>query len=132
MDDQPGGQGWFGALYGDYGPAGVPCNSTSNALEIVRVVKSGAGVLFGFSGFSNAGASQFILGFDKLPDNTATGLTNAEVPVLVVTVPAASNFSYDAGNWGRPFSRGMILACSSTAATLTLGTATVWLDAQYV
>lgn len=127
VEDTTGGQGWFGALYGDLDPAGLPCNSTSNVLEVTRVVKSGAGVLFGFSGFSNAAAAQFIQVFDSqtLPVNT-------NVPVAILTVPAGSNFSLDFGNWGRAFSRGIILACSSTAATLTLGTATCWYDAQYV
>lgn len=123
---------WLSPLSGEVTPAGLPLNSNSQAAEISRIVKSGEGSCFGFSGFSNAGAQQFILAFDAVPSNTATGLTNGQVPVFVLSVPAASNFSSDWGQWGRSFTRGFILACSSTFATLTLGTATCWFDAQYV
>lgn len=126
------GQGWFGTLFGESTPGGLPLNSTSAAFEVVRVVKSGAGLCFGFTGFSNAGSLQYVQVFDAQPQNTATGLTNGAIPKAVVAVPATSNFSVDWSTWGRAFSQGIIIACSSTAATLTLGTATIWVDAQYV
>lgn len=119
--------GWWNRLDGEASPIGMPLNSSSLALEASRLVKSGPGTLFGFSGFSNKGAGQFVLVFDSR-DLPAAGA----VPVLVVNVAATSNFSYDAGQWGRAFHQGIAIANSSTVATLTAGSADCWIDAQYV
>lgn len=120
-------EGWFARIQGEYGPGGFPCNSASSALESFRVVKSGAGTLYGFSGFSNRASQQFIQVFDlgNLPADGA-------VPMIVITVPASSNFSYDGGLHGRAFRAGIVICNSSTAATKTIGSADCWFDAQYV
>lgn len=108
----------------------LPLNNQPTAYVASLVVKSGPGVLFGFSGY-NSGSNGFLLGFDAgtLPADNA-------VAVFVMAIVSASNFS---ANWGtapstggRPFSRGFVLCTSSTAPTKTLGTASVWIDAQYV
>lgn len=124
VEDRP--SGWAARFAGD-GYDAFPVNSHSLAFEASRVVKAGAGTLYGFSGFSNDTGSGFILGFDA-----AAVPSNGAVPVLVVATSAASNFSADWGQWGRAFTRGIILCYSTTAATLTLGSASVWIDAQYV
>lgn len=105
-----------------------PVNSTSTQLEKARIVKSGEGVLFGITGVSTNVAAQFILVFNT----EQTPIQNGAVPVLVISVPAGSNFSWDGGTWGRHFSQGIVLANSSTAATLTAGAADTWFDAQYI
>lgn len=125
MSAQP--QGWDARYAGENDPIGLPENSTSNALEASRVVKAGAGTLFGFSGFSNRGSSQFILVFDALAVPAA-----GAIPVIVLTVPTVANFSYDGGFRGRAFHSGIVICNSSTAATLTIGSADCWFDAQYV
>lgn len=104
----------------------LPLSSTSQALEASRVVKSGSGVLWGFSGISNAGGSQFVQAFDarELPADGA-------IPIIVVGVGPGGNFSYDGGTMGRPFREGIILCCSSTLATKTIAAASCWFDAQY-
>lgn len=118
--------GWWSRLFGEATSAGFPVNSTSQALESSRVVKSGAGTLFGVSGFNNKASAQFIQVFDleKIP---ADGF----VPVIVITVPTVANFSIAFGILGRSFARGIVLCNSSTLATKTLGAADCWFDAQY-
>lgn len=113
---------------GEIGPGGFPLNSTSVALEASRTVKSGAGTLFGLSGFNSKGSAQFVLVFD-LP--SAALLTAASIPVVVVTAPTVANFSVDFGFYGRAFRSGIVIANSSTSATLTAGSADCWFDAQY-
>lgn len=120
-------QGWQARLAGEWSPGGLPLNSTSNALENSRVVKAGSGTLFGFSGFNNKGSAQFVLVFD-----TDSVPAEGAVPKLVLTVPAAANFSYDGGIHGRAFQRGIVICNSSTAATKTIGSADTWYDCQYV
>jgi hypothetical protein len=102
-------------------------NSTSGILESSRVVKSGAGRLFGFSGLNTKASAQFILGFDRV------GIpANGAVPQFVMTVAASDNFWASwAPNW-RDFRDGWIFANSSTSSTLTLGSADCWFDVQYL
>jgi hypothetical protein len=127
LDEIAGSEGWLSRLLGAGYGAGLPINSNSVALENSRQVKSGAGTLFGFSGFSNKATSQFVLVFDAqtLPADGA-------VPVFVLTVPATSNFSASWERFGRSFDRGCFLCNSSTAATKTIGSADTWFDVQYV
>lgn len=102
-------------------------NSTSGALERSRVVKSGAGRLFGFSGLNTKGTAQFILGFDAIAVPA-----NGAVPQFVMTAPASDNFWASwAPNW-RDFRDGWVFANSSTSSTLTLGSADCWFDVQYL
>jgi hypothetical protein len=105
----------------------VYSNSTSGKLESTRVVKSGAGRLFGVSGFSSKASNQFILGFD------ATSIpANGAVPNFVMQASASDNFWVSwAPNW-RDFFDGWVFANSSTSSTLTLGSADCWFDAQYL
>ena len=124
--DQADYPGWFGRLFGEATPGGFPLNSTSRALEVFRTAKSGAGSLFGFSGFNTAATSQFILMLDQ-----ETPPVNAQVPMVVWQASASSPFSCDFGTWGRSFFSGCVVCCSSTSTTVTLGTATCWFDVQY-
>lgn len=114
-------------ITGEENASGWPLNSTSLALENARLVKSGAGTLYGFSGFSNKNVAQFVLCFDL-----STLPASGAVPVFVMTVPTVSNFAVWFGDTGRFFQQGIALANSSTAATLTAGLADCWFDAQYV
>lgn len=122
------GEGWFGRFLGEIGPGGFPLTSASPGFEASRVVKSGSGALFGVGGFNNKGSAQFILIFD------ATALpANGAVPVgPPITVPAGNNFSVDFGIWGLGFRGGCVIANSSTANTLTVGSADVFFSARYV
>lgn len=107
----------------------TPLPSTSIAYESSRLVKSTAGVLFGVAGYNSKASTQFIL---VLNFGGATVPANGTVPVDIIAVSAASNFSIDFGRWGRPCSAGIWLANSSTGPTLTIGSADTWFDALYV
>ena len=102
-------------------------NSTSNALESSRVVKSGKARLYGFSGTNTKASAQFILAFD-----TNTVPANGAVPKFVMTAAASSDFWVSWTPGWRNFSDGCVLCNSSTAATLTIGSADCWFDAQYL
>ncbi len=102
-----------------------PLNNTSPALEAFRVVKTGDGILYGFT-VTNTGAAQFVLGFDQrtLPADGA-------VPLFAFPIAADDALPL---NWipGRTFLSGLVLANSSTNATLTIGAADCIFDAQYL
>ena len=105
---------------------GYPLSASSLALQASFNATSGAARLFGFQVFSNKASSQFIQLFDT---QTAPGA--GAVPVAVFTVAATSNLPI-AYPWpGRWFGRGIWLANSSTAATLTAGSADCYFDVQY-
>ena len=103
-----------------------PLNIHSNAYEASRVVKSGPGILYGFTIYNSKASSQFIQVFDAaaLPADGA-------IPAWVGTVAATSNL---AANWlpGRTFQTGIVLCNSSTGATKTIGAADCFFDAQFL
>ena len=105
---------------------GYPLSASSLALQASFNVTSGPARLFGFQIYSNKAAAQFI----QLFDSTAAPASGA-VPVCVFTVGATANLA-TAWTWpGRWFSRGIWIANSSTAATLTAGSADCYFDVQY-
>lgn len=107
----------------------APQNSTSTAYEASRQVKASPGVLLGLSGYNSKTSTQFILIVDSgSPSVPITGV----IPVVVIAVSAASNFSYDPGPAGRAFSAGIWVVNSSTGPTVTVGSADCFFDAQYV
>jgi hypothetical protein len=116
----PGVQPWPGAP-----PDGIPRNTSTEALVASLIVGGGARRLFGLQGVNNAAVATFVLIFDtdKVPANGA-------VPKVVIRAAGSDNFSAYFGTAGRWFDRGIVIANSSTLATLTLSTADLWLDVQ--
>ena len=106
---------------------GKPLNATSTVLSKSLTVKSGQGLLFGFSVFNSNASTQFVLVFDAntVPANGATAIG-------VFPVATISTVGVSFGTPGRWFRQGIILANSSTEPTLTLGSADCFFDAQYV
>jgi hypothetical protein len=117
---------WEAILAGEF-EQGLPLNNHTTALANSLVVKSGAGMLFGISGFNNKVSAQFIQIFD-----TQTVPSNGAVPDVILTAPTVANFSMDWVFPGRFFRQGIVIVNSSTAATLTIGSADCWFDAQYI
>jgi hypothetical protein len=115
------------SILGEEHAQGWPLNVSSQAYEASRVVKSGAGRLFGFTVYNSAVAAQFIQLFDAqaLPADGA-------VPVAVFKVATVANLAVFWGDWGRFFNRGIVICNSSTGPTKTIGSADCFFDAQYL
>lgn len=88
--------------------------ASSTAYEASRVVKASAGTLRSLTGY-NSGPAQFL----QL-HNTTSLPADAEVPILVLPLPAQSGFAFDWHN-GIPCSTGITICNSTTAPTKTLG-----------
>ena len=104
----------------------APSNVTTTANDDAGVIKASAGTLYGFSGYNAKASAQFILFF-----NSTTVPADTAQAVLVLTVPATSNFSYSPGPMGRYFSTGIAWSNSSTQPLKTVGSADVHMDVQY-
>lgn len=105
-----------------------PTGDVSGALEASSVTKASPGVIYGGSGY-NSGPAQFILFYNT----TAVPANGAVTPLLVIKVPATSNFSFDTGRFGVFFSAGISWSNSTDASpfTKTLGAADVFFNVQY-
>lgn len=104
----------------------APSAVDSTALEAGHVIKASAGTLYSLSGYNSKTGPQFILIF-----NSTTVPADTTVPIIVLIVPQQSNFSWDAGQYGKAFSTGISVSNSSTAATKTAGAADCWFNALF-
>ena len=104
----------------------LPLNNRSNKLESSRVIKTGPGLLYGFTVTNTNASSQFIQIFDAatLPADGAT-------PDEVFNVPGSVSYPIAWIPW-RTFNTGIIICNSSTAATKTIGSADCFFAAQFV
>jgi hypothetical protein len=117
----PDTQPWPGAP-----PDGFPLNSTTSALVSSLVFATGRRRLFGLQGVNNNAAATFVHIFD------ATALpANGAAPRVIIRAAGSDNFSAYFGSVGRWFDQGIVIANSSTLATLTLSTADLWIDGQF-
>ena len=112
-------------------PEQQPRSATTQALVASFVAGSGACRLYGFSGYSNKAAAQFIQVFDA-----SAVPADGAVPVVILAVGAGAGaatgtFAAYWGSSGRWFDRGIVFCNSSTAATKTIGSADCWFDVQY-
>lgn len=103
-----------------------PLNTHSIAYATSLIVKSGPGILFGFTVYSSRTTAQFIQVFDS-----STLPADGAIPELVIAIPASSDREL---NWipGRTFRVGIVLVNSSTGATKTIGSADCFFDAQFL
>ncbi|MDT5061504.1 MAG: hypothetical protein QOH63_1963 [Acidobacteriota bacterium] len=100
------------------GAAAGASRVNSSALEASHILKASPGTLISLMGYNSKGSAQFIQLLDS-----ATLPADAAVPALVFTVPASSNFSVDVPITGLPFTAGIVVCNSSTAASKTIGSA---------
>jgi hypothetical protein len=103
-----------------------PLNKGSYGLKNSLVVKTGPGVLAGFTATTTRGTAQFIQVFD-LAALPASGASPE------VTFPLAASGVLGT-NWipGRTFRAGIVIVNSTTADTYTAGALDTYFDAQYV
>ena len=104
----------------------VPLNIHSNAYAKSIAVKSGPGLLYGFTVYSSNAGSQFIQVHD-----VPTAPANGAIPACLFTVGAAAQLPV---NWlpPRTFLYGCFIVNSSTGATLTAGSADCFFDVQFL
>ena len=103
-----------------------PYNSFSTALANSRVIKTGDGILYGFTVTNTKASAQFVQVFDA-----ATVPADGAVPIIAMSVPASTALGF---NWlpGRTFFAGIVLCNSSTQGTKTIGSADCLFDAQFL
>ena len=108
-----------------YDPAGIR-HVSSAAIEASHVLLDAAGMLYRFSYNNGNAATRYLQLFNSktLPSNGAVPYC-APIPVLT-----GQTVSVDFGVLGIPFPTGIMIANSTTAATLTIGSADGFFSAE--
>ena len=119
--------GWFRDTISELHTSGLPLNAHSNAYANAIRVKSGPGILFGFSAYSSNSGAQFVQVFDS---HDAPG--SGDVPDAVFTVAATGNLAVSYIFPGRFHKYGIWIVNSTTGPTLTAGAADTFFDAQFI
>lgn len=104
-------------------------NSHSVVYESSRVIAAGPALLYGFTVRTSRSSAQFILLFDQADATFPSGAV-PDFPWDIAAAPQTLGVTY--GSSGRFCQRGIVLANSTTATTLTAGSADCWFDAQYL
>jgi len=115
------------AKWAGYYPDQFPHNTNGGANVIQLLVAAGPSRLFGFQGINSNAAARFIQVHDS-----GVPVANGHVPAIVITAAIGGNFSWTGADVGRWFDQGIVIATSTTLATLTLGAADMWIDAQWL
>ena len=95
--------------------------------KVNSIVVPGRIVAYGFTAYNTKASSQFINVFDA---NAQPG--NGAVPLFSWSLAANTGVGFGWQPNGRQFQTGLVLCNSSTDATVTIGSADCFFDAQYV
>lgn len=105
----------------------APSNADSTAYTSGLSIKASAGVLYAVSGYNSSTSVQFINVHNK-----ATAVADADVPTIVLRIPATSNFYFSPSEkFGKYFATGMMVTNSSTGPTSTTQAADCWFSCLY-
>lgn len=98
----------------------------SIALEASAVINNKPSTLLSLNGHNSNSSAQYVQIFDSpvLPDE-------GSIPNFVMVVKSADNFSWDAGFFGKKFTKGIFVCNSSTIGTKTIGSADCWFSATF-
>lgn len=111
----------------------LPQNAGVQAAAASKIIKPFGGKLYGVSVLNTNANGQFILLFDA---NAVPA--NGSVPVArfacagFVAATGGGNLGIYYGSTGRAFEQGIVICNSSTSATLTIGAADCFFDAQFI
>lgn len=108
-------------------PYRLPFNAYSPGLSASFVASVGNVRLYGLTVYNSKLSAQYVLVFDAVAVPA-----NGAVPTMpAFKVATDANLGVYFGSVGRWFDRGIVLANSSTATSLTIGSADCWFDVQY-
>jgi hypothetical protein len=108
----------------DYGTLWADGTALVNSL----VVKNSVGSLVQVVGFNDSASTLYLHAF-----NASALPSNGTAPRWSFRIASGTNFALDLTMRPRPFATGIVLAGSSTPATLTVTTTpALWLSAEYV
>lgn len=106
---------------------GVLLNARTTALAETKLVKAGAGTLFGFQGYVTGAG--FVQVHADVDGTLSTGAQALEV--ISIADVAGGPFSLDFGQYGLAVATGITIAFSTTGPTFTSGGAKMFVSAQY-
>lgn len=98
----------------------------SSAYQASAVVYTSHAYLLGFQGYNSSASTVFIQVF-----NASVLPTNGSVPIIILSVPANSNFTWTSNNAPEYLIKGITIVSSSTGPTLTVTPATAWFNVTY-
>lgn len=96
---------------------------SSTALEKGHVGKASAGYLFQVSGYNSSASDLFLQVFDS-----ATEPAEGTAPKILAAAPSESQFGWAVERFATPFTNGIYVCLSSTAATKTVAGAVAWFN----
>lgn len=114
-------------LFAEFANSSLPLNKHSQALASSLVVSTTTCYLVALTINNTNAAAQFV----QLHESTSLP-ANGAIPATVFTAPAAGDKFVAYSLPGRYFENGIVVANSSTAATLTIGAADCFFDVQFI